>query len=344
MRWRRPVTAGYPSSPACRALKNPLPPPNALQVAQYTPAHNIHFLRGPFYLCINAAWSAGWQTVILMRSLWRPTRATFRHPAAVRWMKKRRRPVHRLGAGRVTAHRSFVQPEKDLAGIPSCDQFDALITYSRRGADEYAALGFPAGKIFVAPNAASPRPTFPLPIRPPAFERAAVRAVRWTAPSSQADRQSPASLRALGEELQPRLVIVGDGPERLTPWRPLQKRSTPRQNSPAPNTARNWPRIFQPQICSSCPGQAGWRCRRPCPTGCRSSWARGTGRTMTSSVPPTAGRYRPRRLLTRCAAGGAVRRLPLAGNGSRDPIASCREEINLENMVGVFVEALNKIQ
>ena len=93
-------------------------------------------------------------------------------------------------------------------------QFDALLTYSRRGADEYAALGFPADKIFVAPNAAAPRPTRPMPSRPPVFDgQPNVLFVGRLQARKRVDLLLQACA-ALPENLRPRLVIVGDGPER----------------------------------------------------------------------------------------------------------------------------------
>jgi len=97
-------------------------------------------------------------------------------------------------------------------GSQFLNQFDALISYSRRGADEYAALGFPREKVFVAYNAVSPRPLYPLPARPPAFEIAPV--ILFVG-RLQARKRLDDLLRACAEmEAKPRLIIVGDGPER----------------------------------------------------------------------------------------------------------------------------------
>jgi glycosyltransferase involved in cell wall biosynthesis len=90
-------------------------------------------------------------------------------------------------------------------------QFDALIAYCQRGADEYASLGFPREKIFVAHNSVSPAPVVqssssiihdPLSI--------------LFVGRLQARKRVDRLLSACAEmEVQPRLVIVGDGPERV---------------------------------------------------------------------------------------------------------------------------------
>jgi glycosyltransferase involved in cell wall biosynthesis len=85
-----------------------------------------------------------------------------------------------------------------------------MIAYSQRGAEEYAALGFPRERIFVAHNSVSARPAFQVP-----------RSTIGSAPTLlfvgrlQARKRIDSLLRACAEmESKPRLLIVGDGPER----------------------------------------------------------------------------------------------------------------------------------
>jgi hypothetical protein len=72
---------------------------DTLHVARYTFARNIHFLRGPFYLCHQRGlltWLANWNPDALI------VEANPRYlstPAAVRWMKQRGRPVIGWGLG-----------------------------------------------------------------------------------------------------------------------------------------------------------------------------------------------------------------------------------------------------
>lgn len=87
-----------------------------------------------------------------------------------------------------------------------------MIAYSQRGADEYATLGFPPEKISVAYNSVSAPPEGPMPIKP------------WTSDQRpyilfvgrlQARKRIDSLLRASAQlSPKPRLVIVGDGPEK----------------------------------------------------------------------------------------------------------------------------------
>ena len=91
-------------------------------------------------------------------------------------------------------------------------QFDALIAYSQRGAREYAELGFPRDRIFVATNAVAARPA-PQSLRQrPITEHPSILFVGRLQKRKHVD----SLLRACAElpDLRPRLVIVGDGPER----------------------------------------------------------------------------------------------------------------------------------
>jgi len=184
-------------------------PARELKTARLFPARNSHLFRSHFYLLAQPGllqWLADWQPDVLI------VEANPRYlstPAAVRWMHVRRCPVigWGLGApqsagGRAGLRRKFIR------------QFDALLTYSSRGAAEYTSLGFPAQRIFVAPNAAAPRPVNPPPQRPDT--PSAPLTVLFTG-RLQARKRVDLLLRAcaaLPAELQPRLVVVGDGPER----------------------------------------------------------------------------------------------------------------------------------
>ncbi len=181
-----------------------------LSVARYQPGKNIHLFRGSLYLCYQAGlidWLRNWNPDALIVEANPRYLAT---PAAVRWMHGRGKPVIGWGLGApvrgqgsgvgVRVWRSFIQ------------QFDALIAYSRRGAEEYAALGFPHERIFVAYNSVSPPPLSPLPLRPATFD---IRPCILFVGRLQARKRVDDLLRACAElGSNPRLVIVGDGPDR----------------------------------------------------------------------------------------------------------------------------------
>jgi glycosyltransferase involved in cell wall biosynthesis len=86
-----------------------------------------------------------------------------------------------------------------------------MIAYSQRGADEYASLGFPCEKIFVAQNAVSRAPSAAPDRRVETVDRLTILFVGRL----QARKRLDSLLRACARlEQKPRLVIVGDGPER----------------------------------------------------------------------------------------------------------------------------------
>jgi len=95
-------------------------------------------------------------------------------------------------------------------------QFQALITYSSAGADEYSELGFSRERIFVAPNAVAPKPGHPLPERPKKF-RAGRPTVVFVGRLQERKRIDTLihACAALPPDKQPILWIIGDGPQRV---------------------------------------------------------------------------------------------------------------------------------
>ena len=183
-------------------------------IAKFHPGKNIHLLRGRLYLCWQTGimdWLHGWQPDVLIMEA---NPRYLRSGAVMKWMKARGSKVIGWGLGsplpsgslsmiRLALRKRFVR------------RFDALITYSQQGADEYAALGFDPERIFCAPNAVAPRPVQPLPERPNGFRNGKPNVV--FVGRLQARKRVDMLLRAsamLPDELRPSLVIVGDGPER----------------------------------------------------------------------------------------------------------------------------------
>ncbi len=179
-----------------------------LQIAAHFQARNLDL---PFHLCWQAGllrWLEAWQPQVLIVE----ANARYLHtPAAVQWMHARGRKVIGWGLGapgrqsglRGTFRRRFL------------NQFDALLTYSQQGAEEYRAAGIPTAHIFVAPNAAAPRPVNPPASRPPVFAQG--RPTVLFVGRLQARKRVDLLLRACAElppAIQPTLWIVGDGPVR----------------------------------------------------------------------------------------------------------------------------------
>lgn len=185
-----------------------------LSITQIVLTENIHIFSGALYLCYQTGfsrWLESWNPDALI------VEANPRYlstPAAIRWMKRRGRPVIGWGLGAPLAKDRQVWRSLWTRFL---GQFDGLIAYSRRGADEYEALGLPRNKVFVAYNAVSPTPTdIPQPKRTTINTSPSILFVGRLQPRKRVD----ALLRACAVLSQqegvymPRLVIIGDGPER----------------------------------------------------------------------------------------------------------------------------------
>jgi len=172
------------------------------QVAKYHAAKNIHLLSGAFYLCYQQGFinwlkeSNPYALIVEANPRYLAT------PSAVNWMHARGRKVIGWGLG---------APKGNQVWTSFIHQFDAMISYSQRGADEYASLDFPREKIFVAHNSVSPAPDQKPDNKPLIMDRATILFVGRL----QARKRVDYLLRACAEmESKPRLVIIGDGPER----------------------------------------------------------------------------------------------------------------------------------
>ncbi len=131
---------------------------------------------------------------------------------AVRWMHARGRPVLGWGLGvpPLTGRLALARHWNRLSFLRT---LDGLIAYSRRGAEEYRALGLE--QVFVAHNAVAKRPT----TRPPERAQSLIAAPTILFVGRlQTRKRIDILLGACGtfpSESQPRLIIVGDGPARV---------------------------------------------------------------------------------------------------------------------------------
>ena len=180
---------------------------NGLQIANYRLGENAHFLGGNFYLYYQKGlidWLDELNPDALIVDANPRCLST---PATVKWMHQHGRPVLGWGLGAPPVSRF-----RERGRVNFLRQFDALIAYSQRGANEYADLGFPLDWIFVAHNSVSPSPTWTLPARPKTFgEKPSILFVGRLQTRKNVDLLLGACAELTS---QPRLVIVGDGPER----------------------------------------------------------------------------------------------------------------------------------
>ena len=183
-----------------------------LQKARFVQAENHHILSGGFYLCWQGGlleWLSGWDPDVLVMEA---NPRYLSSPAAIRWMQRRRRKVIGWGLGAPAIH-GFAAGLRNRLRSRFFSQFDALIAYSRTGADQYAAGGFPKDRIFVAANASAHRPGGLAPERIP-HEGIRVLYVGRLQERKRVDLLLKACA-ALSQGSQPDLWIVGDGPARV---------------------------------------------------------------------------------------------------------------------------------
>ena len=313
-----------------------------LKVAYYVPARNLHLLRGPLYLCWQHGlldWLTEWNPDALI------VEANPRYlstPAAVRWMKKHGKPVIGWGLGAPLLSGPFAGLRKTRR-LSFLKRFDALMTYSRRGADEYAVFGFPADRIFVAPNAAAPRPTHPMPKRPVDFTGTPT--ILFVG-RLQARKRIDLLLRAcaaLQEKIQPKLVIVGDGPERKN-LEVLAKQIYPRAEFPGAKHGAELAPYFAAADLFVLPGTGGLAAQEAMSYGLPVVMGQGDGTNDDLVRPGNGWQIPPDDLDTltetlRTALSDIFQLRAMGAESYRIVV----EEINLQKMVEVFVETLEPL-
>jgi glycosyltransferase involved in cell wall biosynthesis len=316
---------------------------NQIKFASYISVENIHLLRGAFYLCYQRGLTAWLEACCPDALIVEANPRYLATPAALHWMKERGRPVFGwgLGAPLLSGPLSNLRKARRLSFLRS---FDALLTYSRRGADEYAALGFPAEKIFVAPNAAAARPSQPMPFRPATIKgKVSVLFVGRLQARKRVDLllQACASLPI---DIQPRLVIVGDGPEHNA-LESLAKTIYPSAEFPG---ARHGPELaayFSEADIFVLPGTGGLAVQEAMSYGLPIIMGQGDGTNNDLVGPENGWQIPPDNLFaltqTLREAISDAARLRNMGAESYRIVA---EEINLEKMVGGFVKALNSVK
>jgi len=177
-----------------------------LKVASYKLGNNVHLLGSSLYLCYQQGLMQWLKEQNPDALIMEANPRYLSTPSAVKWIHKQDKPV--IGWGLGSPPISGFRKHRRLAFI---NQFDAMISYSQRGADQYAELGFPKEKIFVAHNSVSPSPSHPLPPRPSTFD---LQPSILFVGRLQDRKRINSLLRACAEIKNIRLVIVGDGPER----------------------------------------------------------------------------------------------------------------------------------
>jgi glycosyltransferase involved in cell wall biosynthesis len=180
-----------------------------LHIVYCVSAKNFHLFRGALYLCYQHGMNDWLEKTNPGALIVEANPRYLATSSAVRWMHARGRKVIGWGLGSPPLVGPLAE-FRQMRRVQFLSQFDALIAYSQRGADEYAALGFPHHKIFVAHNSVSPAPK--INVQRSTFNlQPCILFIGRLQVRKRVDRL----LRASAEmESKPRLVIVGDGSER----------------------------------------------------------------------------------------------------------------------------------
>lgn len=321
-----------------------------LHVARYVKARNRHIftINSPLYQCWQGGfldWLQDWQPDVLV------VEANPRYPvtrSAIRWMHARNRPVIGWGLGAPPLAAGISLPgllstwrqQQRLALIKS---LDGLIAYSQRGAEEYHLLGFPRERIFVAPNAVTPRPTLPPPERASGFDGAPV--ILFVG-RLQARKRVDNLLRAcaaLPSQLQPRLLVVGDGPARQH-FQELAQEIYPRAEFPGALHGPDLEPYFNQADLFVLPGTGGLAVQQAMAHGLPVIVAQGDG-TQDDLVGAENGWTVPPDDLDDLTASlqAALSKPEALRQKGVQSYRIVSEEINLEAMVAVFVQAMNLV-
>jgi len=313
-----------------------------LHFAEFVSIQNRHLFGGPFYLCYQRGLPAWLEKCSPDALIVEANPRYLATPAAVRWMKRAGKPVIGWGLGAQPASGSF-SGLRQARRLSFLRPFDVLITYSRRGAEEYARLGFPADKIFVAPNAAARRPSQPMPVRPAGFDgKPSVLFVGRLQARKRIDLLLQACAQ-LPEALRPRLVIVGDGPERRT-LEALAQTVYPSAEFPGARHGEELTAYFSAADLFVLPGTGGLAVQEAMSYGLPVIMGQGDGTNDQLVRAGNGWQILPDDLSAlagtlQSALSDAARLHQMGAESYR----IVKDEINLEQMVGVFLEALHSV-
>ncbi len=309
-----------------------------LERAKYSPAKNQHLFSGVLYLCKQKGfieWLEEWQPDALV------VEANPRYletPKAITWMHDRGKPVlgWALGAPPLTGPLSGLRKRARKRLLHS---LDGVISYSQRGAEEYRGLGVPAERVFVAHNAATPKPTTPPPNRPPVFDG---KPTLLFVGRLQARKRLDMLLQACAQQpSQPRVLIVGDGPARQG-FESQARAIYPKAEFLGAKFGEELDSIYAQADLFVLPGTGGLAVQQAMSHGLPVIVAQGDGtqddlvRSGNGWLIPPDDQAALTEILTQALKDpGSLRQM------GAESYRVTAEEINLEEMVGAFVRALN---
>jgi glycosyltransferase involved in cell wall biosynthesis len=195
---------------------------NKLQKAQVQYTRNLHVSRidSPYY----ALWQTGFISwlennepdILVIEA--NPRYLSSR--SAVNWMHARGKPVVGWGLGAhpinmgSSVFRKSIASWQQISRRNFLHRLDALIAYSRQGAEQYENEGIPAERIYVAPNAVTRKPGKLAPVHSQKFDQKLVILFVGRLQERKKVDNLIIACSHLDESIAPDLWIVGDGPAR----------------------------------------------------------------------------------------------------------------------------------
>jgi glycosyltransferase involved in cell wall biosynthesis len=319
-----------------------IPLADKLKVAEWAYSENKHLFSGPFYMCVQSGLSKwideGQPNVLIMEANTRYLST----PTAIRRMKERSKPVIGWGLGAPQPHGLLAQMQMNRRKR-FVMQFDAMIAYSQRGAEEYRALGMPEERVYVAPNAVVPRPIGSPPIR---YEKPDHKLTILYVGRLQKRKRLDSLIRvcaALPREIQPKLQIVGDGLSNQE-LRKLAREIYPQTEFIGSKFGKELDQLFDSADLFVLPGTGGLAIQQAMAHGLPIIAAEGDGsqQDLVQSgngwlVNPSDDQALKQTLMEALSDPQRLRRM-----GERS-FQLVQDEFNLETMVEAFLQAINDV-
>ncbi len=319
-------------------------PVDKLRVAQRVKAKNRYFGNpgSSMFVCWQGGfqeWLEDWQPDILI------VEANPRYPTtpkAIEWMHHNGRKVIGWGLG-APPIRGPLAATRQRQRINLLNSLDAVLAYSELGAAQYRHLGIAPEHVYVATNAVELAPTTPPPQRPVAIDgQVTVLFVGRLQIRKRVDLLIKACAN-LPEDLQPHLIIVGEGPGRDDFINLASNIYTSAEFAGEKHAAELEPYFARADL-FVLPGTGGLAIQQAMAHGLPVIVARGDG-TQDDLVRSENGWQVPpddlpglTSALQRALSDPA--RLRRMGEASYRIVA---EEINVDTMVGAFIRALNSL-
>lgn len=314
----------------------------SLDQARLTHGKNLHLFHHSLYICIQIGllrWLKAWNPNVLIVEA---NPRYLRTAAAVRWMHKHGRPVigWGLGAPPLSGPLTGVRQRRRTRFIR---QFDTLITYSQAGAEQYAHSGFPTERIFVAVNAVTPPPSHPLPHKPIPGKEMRGRVLFVGRLQERKHLQNLlAACAQLPDALGPELVIVGDGPDRAH-LQALAQKLYPQVTFTGALYGDDLETQFRQADLFVLPGTGGLAMQQAMSFGLPVIAAEADG-TQADLVRPDNGWQIPPNNVDalRTALEQALSNIAALRKMGAESYRIVSEEVNLDKMVSVFVQTLQR--